>query len=97
MYTGSVVVESRTTFAANNDAAVDPVVFTETLPTRVAVVFTGYGPVSRTPSRPPLDSNGPLAVPQCTPVPRVGLGLVQGTSTLHMELGPGYSGCSQRW
>eukprot|EP00959_Pyramimonas_sp_CCMP1952_P031748 666064-Pyramimonas_sp.AAC.1 len=32
-----------------------------------------------------------------TSVPRAGLGLVQGTSTLHIKLAPGNPGCSQRW
>eukprot|EP00976_Prorocentrum_cordatum_P085637 1186179-Prorocentrum_minimum.AAC.6 len=41
--------------------------------------------------------NGPLAVPHCTPVSRTGLGLIQGTSTLHTELAPGNPGCSRRW
>eukprot|EP00976_Prorocentrum_cordatum_P062756 1176832-Prorocentrum_minimum.AAC.4 len=38
-----------------------------------------------------------LAVPQCRPMPRSGLGLVQATRTLHTELAPGNPGCSQRW
>eukprot|EP00976_Prorocentrum_cordatum_P078805 1183270-Prorocentrum_minimum.AAC.3 len=42
----------------------------------------------RTPSRPPPD---PLLTP------RAGLGLVQGTSTLHTEFAPGNPGCSPRW
>ena len=63
------------------------------------IVKGNYPPVS-TKYRSALHSPSarhPLAVPQCTPVPRAGLGLVQGTSTLHTELTPGNSGCSQRW
>eukprot|EP00976_Prorocentrum_cordatum_P106540 1194472-Prorocentrum_minimum.AAC.3 len=33
--------------------------------------------------------------PSAGPVPRAGLGLVQGTSTLHTEFAPGNPGCSQ--
>ena len=44
--------------------------------------------------RAPLTSLS-MAVPQCTPVPRAGLGLVLETSTLHTELAPGNTGCSQ--
>eukprot|EP00976_Prorocentrum_cordatum_P099371 1191809-Prorocentrum_minimum.AAC.1 len=45
-------------------------------------------------TRPPLSP--PLPALHAPPL-RTGLGLVHGTSTLHTELAPGNSGCSQRW